>query len=37
MEKSKYLNAYKDNIDLINHKDFKELHFNSIFKTHDFL
>ena len=34
---NKYLNAYKDNIDLINHKDFKELHFNSIFKTHDFL
>lgn len=32
-----YINFYKDRIDLINHKDFKELHFNSIFKTNDFL
>ena len=33
----KYIETYKGKIDLINHLEFKDLHFNSIYKTHDFL
>lgn len=34
---SEYIQKYQGKVDLINNLEFKDLHFNSIYKTHDFL